>query len=418
MGHPSRDIIGSYGNSLATKRIALGITGSVAAVRSPEIARLLMRYGADVFPVMSPASLRIIHPDLMEWATGNKAVTQLTGAIEHVALAGNVPDRCDLVLIAPATANTVGKIAWAIDDTPVTTLATTALGEGIPMLIVPAMHEPMYRHPLVGENIARLTAHGVHFILPRIEEGKAKIATDEEILDEVTALIGAVRSLSGKRVLVTAGRTVEYIDPVRVITNNSTGKMGVAIAEACRMAGAEVTLVHGKLSIAVPRNIPSKEAATAREMQRAVLDGVSNGRYDVVVAAAAVGDWRPESPFADKVPTRGRSTLDLRLVPTEKIIDRIKELNPEVFLVAFRALQGKSTEELIADAHQRLLSAKADLIAVNDVGAANTGFESDTNELFLVDADRKIEHIPLATKRAAADRLVAAIAGRLGGRVS
>lgn len=418
MSHPSRDIIGSYGSTLAGKRVALGITGSVAAMRSPEIARLLMRHGAEVFPVMSPSSLRIIHPDLMEWATGNRPVTEISGAIEHVALAGNVPNRCDLVLIAPATANTIGKIAWAIDDTPVTTLATTALGEGIPMLIVPAMHEPMYRHPLVGENIQRLAAHGVHFILPRIEEGKAKIATNEEILEEATALIGTVRSLAGKRVLVTAGRTVEYIDPVRVITNNSTGKMGVAIAEACRMAGAEVTLVHGKLSIPVPRNIPAASAATAREMQRVVLDGVSSDRYDVVIAAAAVGDWRPESPFPDKVPTRGRSTLDLRLVPTEKIIDRIKELNSRVFLVAFRALQGKTVEELVEDAHRRLLSANADLIAVNDVGAANTGFESDMNELYLVDRDRKIEHIPLSTKRAAADRIVAAIAIRLAGGAS
>ncbi|MCF7949641.1 MAG: hypothetical protein K9M94_13720, partial [Spirochaetia bacterium] len=180
--HPSKDILGSLSTALRGKKVALGITGSVAAVRSSEIARLLMRYGVEVFPVMSPEAARIIHPNLMEWATGNPVVTSLSGSIEHVALAGNVANRVDAVLIAPSTANTIGKIAAGIDDTPVTTLATTAIGQGIPMLIVPAMHEPMYYHPAVRRNIETLKSDGIHVLIPNVSEGKAKIPDTEEIV--------------------------------------------------------------------------------------------------------------------------------------------------------------------------------------------------------------------------------------------
>ena len=209
--HPSKDIQGSQSDGLADTRITLCITGSVACVRSAEIARALMRQGADVVPVMTEAATRLVHPDLMHWATGNKTVTDLSGAIEHVALAGNVSTKSDLVLIAPATANTIGKIACGIDDTPVTTTVTTALGEGIPVIVVPAMHEPMYNHPIVRENIDKLEHHGLRVILPEVTEGKAKIADVDRITEAVFESITTRQagSLAGKRFLITAGRTVE-----------------------------------------------------------------------------------------------------------------------------------------------------------------------------------------------------------------
>jgi phosphopantothenoylcysteine decarboxylase/phosphopantothenate--cysteine ligase len=412
--HPSRDIIGSISGDLAGRRIVLCITGSVAAVRAAEIARLLMRHGAEVFAVMSAASRQIIHPDLMHWATGNPTVTEIGGGIEHVALAGNVRGRADLVLVAPATANTIGKIAAGIDDTPVTTTVTTALGQGIPLIIVPAMHEPMYRHPFVAENIARLRQSGITLLMPRLEEGKAKIADNHEILAAVRSCLAAERPLAGKKLLITSGRTVEYLDPIRVITNNSSGKMGAALAAAALAAGAEVTVISGKAAVPLPAAARVLSVETAAEMQAAVQQELKTQRYDALIAAAAVGDWRARKRAERKVSTHTRSMLNLELEPTPKIIDQVKETAPGIFLVAFRAQAGLSREELIADAHARLRKAGADLIAVNDVSRSGAGFETDTNELFLVDGQKNVEHIELTSKDAAAGRIIARVAERLG----
>jgi phosphopantothenoylcysteine decarboxylase/phosphopantothenate--cysteine ligase len=186
--HPSKDIIGSKSNILKGRKIALCVTGSVAAIKCPEIARELMRQGAEVYVVMSSMAQKIIHPYLMEWATGNPVVTELTGKIEHVALAGEGVGKVDLVLVAPATANTISKIACGIDDTPATTVVSTALGSGIPVMVVPAMHESLYRHPVVTENIRKLQSLGIEFVGPRVEGGKARIAETKEIVEAVSCL--------------------------------------------------------------------------------------------------------------------------------------------------------------------------------------------------------------------------------------
>lgn len=411
--HPSLDILGSLGNELTGRRIVFCVTGSVAAMRSPDIARLLVRHGADVYPVMSAAACRLIHPDLMHWATGRLPVTELTGAIEHVARAGNVETTADLVVIAPATANTIGKAAAAIDDTPVTTVVTTALGQGLPLLIVPAMHEPMYRHPLVAANIERLKGIGVKFVMPRVEEGKAKIADEDEILEQVINILSSRGRLRGKRFLVTAGRTVEYLDPVRVVTNNSSGKMGIAVAEAAVREGAEVTLICGKISVEPPYGVRLVTSETSDEMAKAITAELDSHPYDVLVAAAAVGDWKPARQEKSKISTHTTASIEITLVPTVKIIDSLKAKYPKLFLVAFRALTGLNAEELVSNAHQRMMEAKADLIAVNEVTGPGVGFESDTNELYVVDPERNVEHITLTTKREAATRLVNAVAGRI-----
>jgi len=412
--HPSEDIRSTLGDSLAGSRIALCITGSVAVVKSPELARLLMRHGADVVPVMSRGATELIGPDLLFWATGNKPVTELTGAIEHVALAGNVPGKVDLVLVAPATANTIGKIAVGIDDTPVTTVVTTALGEGIPLMVVPAMHEPMYRHPIVVENLEKLSGIGVQVIMPRVEEGKAKIADSETVVEAVRALLGRKRSLGGRRVLITVGRTVEYLDPIRVLTNNSSGKMGMALAAAALEAGATVTVVYGKGTATPPPGATVMNVETAQEMAGAVRVELGGSEpYDIVMAAAAVGDWRPITTAGQKISTHDSNRLVIELEPTPKIIDGIKAQHPEIFLLAFRAQHDLSEDDLIADAAARAVKANADLIAVNDVSRSGAGFETDTNEIYLVTQEGEREHLPLGSKREIARQIVAAVARRM-----
>jgi len=412
--HPSADIVGSLGSSLAGKTIVLAVSGSVAAVRSSDLARLLMRHGADVRPVMSRAATELIHPNLLEWATGHKPIVELTGAIEHVDLVGNVPVHADLLLVAPATANTIGKMAHGIDDGPVTTFFTTAFGEGIPVVLVPAMHQSMYRHPFVVENLAKLEAAGVRVLMPRIEEGKAKIAADQAVLDAVVELLcpSDLAALRGKHVVITAGRTVEYLDPIRVLTNNSTGKMGLALAEAARNAGARVTVVAGKLSVPVPPGIEVVGAETAAAMFDACRQVLADDHTDVFLAAAAVGDWTPADPSAVKLPTAG-GRLILELVPTPKILDRVKEWSPSTFVVAFRAQAGLDDQALEDDARARLTKAGADLIAANDTSRPGQGFETDTNALIVIDRFGQIERISLAGKAEVARKLLAKIARTL-----
>jgi phosphopantothenoylcysteine decarboxylase/phosphopantothenate--cysteine ligase len=404
--HPSKDILGTKSDLLKEKRIVLCITGSVAAVQCPEIARALMRHGAEVFAVMSPAAQKIIHPHLMEWATGNAVVTELTGKIEHVALVGVRETRADLVLVAPATANTISKIACGIDDTTVTSVVSTAFGSKTPIVIVPAMHESMYNHPILNENIEKLKALGVEFVGPRIEEEKAKIAETRKIVDVVIRKLTVERDFSGLKALVTAGPTVEPIDPVRVITNKSSGKMGVAIVEEALSRGAEVTLVYGLGTAMPPSGAKVIRVETTEQMYEAVASELKTQKYDLVVAAAAAADWAPIKAFSRKVSTHGVRSFNLKLKPTTKIIDDVKKLSPKTFLVAFRAEYKLPEKELIESAYERLKRAEADLIVVNDVGKEGAGFGVDTNEVFIVDKDKRVVHVHLAPKREIAKKIL------------
>ncbi|ELK50185.1 phosphopantothenoylcysteine decarboxylase/phosphopantothenate/cysteine ligase, partial [Haloferax sp. BAB-2207] len=219
--------------------VALGVTGSIAAVKVVELAHELRRRGASVRAVMTDAATGIIHPWAVEFATDDDVVTEITGRVEHVDLCGR-DGWADVFLVAPATANTVGKIAAAIDDSPVTTTATTALGAGVPVVVAPAMHEPMYDHPGVLDAIERVRSWGVEFVDPRIEEGKAKIATEEAIVTGV-AKATTDQTLAGTSVVVTAGATTESIDPIRTLSNRASGRTGRAVARALAVRGADVT---------------------------------------------------------------------------------------------------------------------------------------------------------------------------------
>ena len=396
--HPSQDIISSSSSELAGKKIVLCLTGSVAVLKTIELARLLMRDGAQVIPVLTESAIKLIGPDLVHWATGNKPVLEITGNIEHVEHAGNVKEKADLILVAPCTANTIGKIASGIDDTCVTTFVTTAVGEKIPVLIVPAMHLPMYDNPIVLENIKKLESIGIKFCFPNLEEGKAKFPEFNKIQASIQSVFNHKKILQNKKILITAGRTVEYIDPVRVITNNSTGKMGIALAGKARDFGAEVCVVYGKGSAIVPENIKVIKTDTADQMKNAVEKELSTSKYDIMIAAAAVGDWMPKTFTREKISTHHNSELNLELVPTPKIIDNVKSISPETFLVAFRALHALEEKELLDNAARRMQKARADMICVNDVSKKDTGFEKDTNEIYIITKNQEITHLPLNTK--------------------
>jgi len=411
--HPSKDIKETRGKRLRDKCVVLCITGSVAAVQCSEIARTLMRHGAEVFTVMSPMAQKIIHPYLMEWATGNPVVTELTGKIEHVALVGEHPKKADLVLVAPATANTISKIACGIDDTTVTSVVSTAFGSNVPMIIVPAMHQSMYNHPVLTENVKKLKALGVEFVGPRMEEGKAKIAETEDILDAVVRRLAVKQDFSGLKVLVTAGSTVEYIDPVRVVTSRSSGKMGMAVAEEALSRGAEVTLVCGLGKAAAPLEARVISVETTEQMLEAVVSELESKKYDVMIAVAAAADWTVEKPYPYKVSTHKLRSLDLKLKPTRKIIDHVKKVSPKSFLVAFRAEYKLSKKDLIESGYERLLDADADLIVVNDVSKKGVGFGTETNEVFIVDREKKVVHVSLAPKREVARKILDVVNGRL-----
>jgi phosphopantothenoylcysteine decarboxylase/phosphopantothenate--cysteine ligase len=403
--HTSKEIIGSKGDELGGCRIVLCVTGSVAAIKSPEIARELMRLGAEVYTIMTPMAQKIIHPYMMEWSTGNPVVTELTGQIEHVTLGGEHPDKADLVLVAPSTANTIGKAAVAIDDTPVTTLLTTAIGAGIPIIIAPAMHESMYKHPIVVENIEKLRSIGVEVLMPRFEEGKAKIPGTQEIVSSVVAKLSAKRDLEGLKVLVTGGPTREYIDGFRFISNPSSGKMGVAIAKQAARRGAKVTLIHGKGSAQPPLGVKAIPVESTKDMLDAVISTLKGEKQDVTILSAAAADYGVAERKMVKTPSR-MERWDLELRPLPKIIEQVKKVDPNILLVGFKAEYDISDDELITRARKRMMETNMDLIVANDVAREKVGFGSDTNEVYIVDKEGAITHVPLEAKEAVADKLL------------
>jgi phosphopantothenoylcysteine decarboxylase/phosphopantothenate--cysteine ligase len=403
--HTSKQIIGSRGDVLRDRKIILCITGSVAAIKSPEIARELMRLGAEVFTVMTPMAQKIIHPYMMEWATGNPVLTELTGQIEHVTLAGEHSDRADLVLVAPSTANTIGKVATAIDDTPVTTVLTTAIGANIPVIIAPAMHASMYKHPLVGENIRRLQAIGVEVLMPRFEEEKAKIPGTEEIVSAVVSKLSTKKDLEGLDILITAGPTREYLDGFRYISNPSTGKMGIAIAEEALRQGAEVTLIYGPGTAVPPAGVRVVDVETTGEMLDAVVNALKDRKQEVAILTAAASDYGVTDRKLMKTPS-GMERWHLELKPKPKIIGHVKKANPDIYLVGFKAEYDVSDEELVERATSRMREADMDLIVANDVARENVGFGTETNEVFVIDKDGTVTHIPLTVKREIARQLL------------
>ncbi len=407
--HPSKDITNTWGNTLKDKKIVLCVCGSVAAYKAIDFARLLMRHGANVFPVISNSATILLHPNYLRWATGNDVVTELTADMEHIKLADF--NKSDLIIVYPCTANTIGKFANGIDDTTITSILSMALGSKIPIFIAPAMHEALYYNPLVIENISHLKKLGVIFLEPEITEGKAKILQPEQALQSVLELftLSKKKVLSEKNILVTSGGTMEYIDPIRVITNLSSGKMGNAIIKHSLELGANVTHIVGNFTT-VPfssnsSNLETIKVNTSDEMYTRVISEISSKKFDIVIFAAAVTDFKLLQIHKKKIPSQISHSINLELVPTTKIIDEIKLIDKNIFLVGFKAYFDVSNTYLINKAKKKLKECNADIVVANDVGRINTKIGSDYNEVFIVTQKEPVVHLKVQTKDSIANKL-------------
>lgn len=397
--HPTKDIKFNKSRKLEDKKIILGITGSIAAVQAVKFTRELIRHGAEVKAVMSDWARDIITPESVEFATGNEVITEITGKVEHVQLAGKRSKNADLYLIYPSTANTISKIANGIDDTPVTTFATTAF-PNMPIMIAPAMHQSMYDHEIVKENIDKLKGHGVKFVEPIVEEGKAKAITKEELTHRVIKKLYK-KDLKDKNILITSGPTREYLDPVRFITSDSSGKTGVSIAEESELRGADVELIRGKGSESTKtREINGKEVETTEEMLKEVEKIIKNKDIDICVLSAAVADFKPENNNNNNNKIKSGKEITLKLKPTPKILKKIKKLDSDIKVIGYKAEHDINEKELTKKAKNKL--EEADLIVANDV--SEYGFGTDKNEVYFVTKE-ETKHLPLKSKENIAEDL-------------
>jgi phosphopantothenoylcysteine decarboxylase/phosphopantothenate--cysteine ligase len=360
MTHPADEIYCENGDSLMGKVIVLGITGSIAAVECFSLIRGLVRRGAEVIPVMTKEAQKLVTPDSLYFASGNQPITELTGLTEHITLMGD-RDSADLLLIYPATANTVSKIANGIDDTPVTSMATVALGEGIPVAIAPAMHQGMYDNPAVIENIERLKSWGVTFIGPRVDGVRAKVASKEEVIETVERIVGD-DYLRGKKVLIIGGRSEEAIDSMRVITNRSSGLMAVKLAEAAFRKGADVELWMGACSVQLPGYMDVRRFSSVSELI-GMLDDID---HDIVIVPAALSDFKPEEPEGGKIPSE--IGFDLGLIPVTKVLPLITDRCRTV--IGFKAESGLSDEDLVDAAEERMEEYGLFAVVANDTSSA------------------------------------------------
>ena len=347
--HPADEIRSTKSNLLSKKQIILGITGSIAAVETIKLSRELIRHGAEVIPVMTSNATKIIHPDAIWFATGKKPVIELTGETEHISYCGRVKKPADILLICPCTANTISKIAHGIDDTSVTTFATTALGSKIPIIVVPAMHLSMYDHKIIQENIKKCKKNGIKFVEPKIEKNKAKLPEIEEITANIIREINKEK-ITDKKILIIGGPTSEPIDDVRVITNRSSGKTAISLAKNAFYQGAQTELWYGKTASEKP---PSFIKTTFFETTNDLLKMINKSnlkKHDIIIVCAAISDYIPEKQRG-KI-SSGRNKLILELKPSQKIIKTIREKTSKTKIIAFKLetkkenLREKSTKLL------------------------------------------------------------------------
>ncbi len=380
------DISSINGQELEGKKILLCVTGSVSSMESPRIARELIKHGADVIPVLSHSASKLIGPELLHWATGNETITSLTGKMEHVKLANGDLDSVDLILVAPCTSNAIGKLAQGISDDTISTICTVALGSNVPILIAPGMHEPMFENPILQNNISLLKKNGVRFVSPIFEHNKAKMASFDDIFKEILNEL-FVQDLSGKNILITAGPTIEKIDPIRIITNKSSGKTGLYLANEAKRRGANVTLIYGEGTETPPISIRTLRVSSFQELFDVTTSELSNNNYDFYFASAAPSDFRIVRPFDDKISSRSKSSLNLELESYPKIINSIKQISPSTKLIAFKALYGNDSDSVSHAISEIFDDSKADFIIVNDVSRNDAGFSSDYNELTMFTRD-------------------------------
>jgi phosphopantothenoylcysteine decarboxylase/phosphopantothenate--cysteine ligase len=385
------------------RKVIVGVTGGIAAYKAAELVRLLAKEGAVTKVAMTHHATKFITPLTLETLSGNRVIADMwspeTHPLDHITWGQD----SDLIIIAPATANFIGKMAHGIGDDFLSTLVIAATAR---VLVCPSMNSRMYVHPAVQENLRILKARGCAIMEPEAgelacrTEGPGRLPEPEDIVEEARMLLSK-QDLSGLRILVTAGATLEPLDPVRYMSNRSSGKMGYALARAARRRGAKVTLVSGPTALKPPRDVALSRVKTAEEMRRTVL--ADCGQYDVIIKAAAVLDWRPKETSEHKI-KKGRGVQTLELVENPDILAELgcMQGNSRCLLVGFAA----ETQDFIANAKEKLKKKNLDLIVVNDVSREDTGFEADTNAVKIVYRDGHMEDLPLMPKQEVADQLL------------
>ena len=373
---------------LSNKTIVLGITGSIAAYKAAEIASQLTQAGAKVNVIMTKEAIQFISPVTFWAITGRPVVTEMFDlasefSIEHVSLA----EAADIVVIAPATANIIAKLAAGIADDM---LCCTVLATKAPVLIAPAMETNMYNNPVTQDNLSKLKARDFVIIAPATgwlasgKEGLGRLADIDDIIGSIRQVLGKGGDLAGKHIVVTAGGTQEPIDPVRYISNRSSGKMGYALAEAARDRGAKVTLVTAPTSLPEPVGVDVIKVGTAQEMYQAVENVTPQA--DALIMAAAVADYRPTKVAKDKI-KKGKAGLTLELECTPDILGSVKG---NFIKVGFAA----ESSNLVENAREKLKQKGLDLIVANDITASDSGFGTDTNRVTIIDRKGKIDSLP------------------------
>ncbi len=394
------------------KTIVLGIASGIAAYKVLDLITLLKK-DANVVVVMTKSAALMVSKEEFEKASGNPVYIDLfeedfdykkvlaSREVDHIRIA----DMADVVVVAPATANILAKIASGIADDFLTTmlLATQA-----PVMVFPSMNVHMWENQIVQENIAMLRSRGFIITDPDSGDlacgyhGKGRLPEPPAIYGEVLKVLRKTTKLKGKKIIVTMGGTIEPIDGVRFITNKASGKMGVAIAEECFLQGAEVLLIRSKTSVSTRYDIKQIVFETADELEEILKKEVKN--FDVIFHSAAVSDFRVENPQKGKISSRQGATLTL--VPTKKIISVIKKWNPKILLIGFKAVWGASEETFIKEGKEKLKESNADAIVVNDVSKSDRGFEADTNEIFIIKKNGEKKKIALQSKQKVAEEMV------------
>ncbi|MGF7086791.1 phosphopantothenoylcysteine decarboxylase/phosphopantothenate--cysteine ligase [Kroppenstedtia sanguinis] len=393
------------------KRIVVGVTGGIAVFKAAGLVSQLAQRGADVRVILTRSASKFVTPLTFQTLSRNPVAVdtfeeQDPSVVSHIDLA----DHADLFVIVPATANILAKMAHGLGDDM---LSTTLLATQAPILIAPAMNVHMYQNPVVQENIRKLKQLGHHFVEPASGPlacgyvGQGRMEEPERILEVIAEMLREPTSLlQGKRVLVTAGPTREPLDPVRYLSNRSSGKMGYAIAEACVRAGAETVLVSGPTELSSPSGVRRVQVTTAEEMWRAVMEEMT--ACDVIIKAAAVADYTSETVASQKMKKSGER-MQLELKRTRDILAEAGQRKEGRFLVGFAA----ETEQVAQHAMDKLHRKNLDLVVANDVSLPGAGFDGDTNRVTVFDADGEVVSLPQMSKREVADRLVALIGERL-----
>lgn len=394
---------------LKGKTVVLAVSGSIAAYKIASLASALGKLHADVQVLMTQNATNFINPITFETLTGNKCLVDTFDrnfqySVEHVALA----KRADVVLVAPASANVIGKIANGIADDMLT---TTVMACKCKKIISPAMNTQMFENPIVQDNLKKLEHYGYEVIQPAVgllackDVGKGKMPEPETLLEYILQEVAYEKDLKGKKILVTAGPTQEPIDPVRYLTNHSSGKMGYAIAKVCSMRGAEVTLVSGKTAIKPPLFVDVVPVTTAREMYEAVTG--RSDRQDIVIKAAAVADYRPKTISEQKV-KKTDGELSIEMERTDDILKYLGEhKKPGQFLCGF----SMETENMLENSRKKLEKKHLDMIAANNLKVPGAGFETTTNIITIITPD-SVKELELMSKDDAAFRLLDEILSR------